>query len=181
MNLLRAFSPKVFDLCSVAPYLVTDEALMPEEYRKGGAGASRRLGHPQVHYAHQYRPPRPASLPPGHRGLREEVDALGHDLSDRARHSHRRQTHHPPRRAHAYAAPRPRGLRRRGFGLGLLLSVPERRMGAVHEDLPRHPLRTAVGHVLGRVKARHDGCDPGGWVVEVRFNVLVRSAYLLLE
>ena len=31
MNLLRAFSPEVFDLCE--SYRVTDEALMPEEYR----------------------------------------------------------------------------------------------------------------------------------------------------
>lgn len=31
MNLLRAFDPALYDLCE--PYRVTDEALMPEEYR----------------------------------------------------------------------------------------------------------------------------------------------------
>lgn len=33
VNLLRAFNPALYDLCE--PYRVTDDALMPEEYRKG--------------------------------------------------------------------------------------------------------------------------------------------------
>lgn len=33
LDIFRAFNPKLYDLCE--PYRVTDDALMPEEYRKG--------------------------------------------------------------------------------------------------------------------------------------------------